>query len=131
MFHLYSYLFIAIGFQQFLDQDSEITLEMIEEGKEHLKREKRRVQRMNEAGQRRGYTSQRESSQQPQLHQDDLPESRARAPIFRDTNFTSAAVASPERSQSLLDVESGPPEMIHDSLENPRYEAPRNLFDDL
>ena len=118
--------FSAIGFQQFLDQDSEITLELIEEGKEHLKREKRRVQRLAEAGQRRGYSSHRETSQPPE----ELPESRSRAPIFRDTNFASAAVTSPERSQSLLDVESGPPE-VPEPVENPRYEAPRNLFDDL
>ena len=107
-----------------MDQDSEITLEMIEEGKEHLKREKRRVQRLAEAGQRRGYTSQRETSQPPTQ---DLSEPRAHAPIFRDTNFASAAVNSPERSQSLLDMEPEVPE----TADNPRYEAPRNLFDDL
>ena len=30
-----------LGFQQFLAQDSDVTLELVEEGKEHIKREKR------------------------------------------------------------------------------------------
>jgi len=34
--------FPAFGFQQFLDQDSEVTQELIDEGREHIKREKRR-----------------------------------------------------------------------------------------
>ncbi|TRY67592.1 hypothetical protein TCAL_03463 [Tigriopus californicus] len=43
----------ALGFQQFLNQDSELTLEMVEEGKEHIKREKRRIQRLQESASRR------------------------------------------------------------------------------
>ena len=42
-----------IGFQQFLDQESELTLEMVEEGKEHMRREKRRLQRLYESSTRR------------------------------------------------------------------------------
>merc|ERR1712018_290532 len=38
----------GLGFQQFLDQDSELTQELVEEGKEHIKRERRRIQRMKE-----------------------------------------------------------------------------------
>lgn len=45
--------FAALGFQQFLNQDSELTLEMVEEGKEHIKREKRRIQRLQESASRR------------------------------------------------------------------------------
>ena len=41
------------GFQQFLDQDSELTQELVEEGKEHIKRERRRIQRMLESATRR------------------------------------------------------------------------------
>ena len=41
------------GFQQFLDQDSELTQELVEEGKEHIKRERRRIQRMLESASRR------------------------------------------------------------------------------
>ena len=43
----------VLGFQQFLDQDSELTQELVEEGKEHIKRERRRIQRMKESASRR------------------------------------------------------------------------------
>jgi hypothetical protein len=47
----------AIGFQQFLDQESEMTQELVEEGKEHMKREKRRILRLMEAStSRKSYT---------------------------------------------------------------------------
>jgi hypothetical protein len=39
----------ALGFQQFLSQDSDVTLEIVDEGKEHIKREKRRLQRLIES----------------------------------------------------------------------------------
>merc|ERR1712062_847695 len=42
-----------LGFQQFLAQDSDLTLELVEEGKEHIKREKRRRQRLAESATRR------------------------------------------------------------------------------
>ncbi len=45
--------FSALGFQQFLSQDSDVTLEIVEEGKEHIKREKRRRQRLLESQTRR------------------------------------------------------------------------------
>ena len=41
-----------LGFQQFLAQDSDVTLELVEEGKEHIKREKRRRQRLAESATR-------------------------------------------------------------------------------
>ena len=43
----------GLGFQQFLAQDSDLTLELVEEGKEHIKREKRRRQRLAESATRR------------------------------------------------------------------------------
>ena len=43
----------VFGFQQFLDQDSELTQELVEEGKEHIKRERRRIQRMLDSASRR------------------------------------------------------------------------------
>merc|ERR1719415_228260 len=43
----------GLGFQQFLTQDSEMTQELVEEGKEHMKREKRRRQRLAESASRR------------------------------------------------------------------------------
>ena len=42
-----------LGFQQFLAQDSDLTMELVEEGKEHIKREKRRRQRLAESATRR------------------------------------------------------------------------------
>ena len=42
-----------LGFQQFLAQDSDLTLELVDEGKEHIKREKRRRQRLAESATRR------------------------------------------------------------------------------
>lgn len=42
-----------LGFQQFLAQDGDVTLELVEEGKEHIKREKRRRQRLAESATRR------------------------------------------------------------------------------
>ena len=47
-------MFISgLGFQQFLTQDSEMTQELVEEGKEHMKRERRRRQRLADAASRR------------------------------------------------------------------------------
>ena len=43
----------GLGFQQFLTQDSELTLDLVEEGKEHIKRERRRRQRMAESANRK------------------------------------------------------------------------------
>ena len=40
---------LGLGFQQFLTQDSEMTQELVEEGKEHMKRERRRRQRLTDA----------------------------------------------------------------------------------
>ena len=42
-----------MGFQQFLAQDGDVTLELVEQGKEHIKREKRRRQRLAESATRR------------------------------------------------------------------------------
>ena len=46
-------LLTMLGFQQFLAQDGDVTLELVEEGKEHIKREKRRRQRLAESATRR------------------------------------------------------------------------------
>lgn len=52
-FSLGARLLSMLGFQQFLAQDSEVTLELVEDGKEHIKREKRRRQRLAESATRR------------------------------------------------------------------------------
>lgn len=52
-FSLGARVLTILGFQQFLSQDSEVTLELVDEGKEHIKREKRRRQRLAESATRR------------------------------------------------------------------------------
>lgn len=52
-FSLGARLLSSLGFQQFLAQDSDLTLELVDEGKEHIKREKRRRQRLAESATRR------------------------------------------------------------------------------
>jgi hypothetical protein len=52
-FSLGARLLSMLGFQQFLSQDSEVTIELVDEGKEHIKREKRRRQRLAESATRR------------------------------------------------------------------------------
>ena len=52
-FFYFKIIFKGLGFQQFLTQDSEMTQELVEEGKEHIKREKRRRQRLAESASRR------------------------------------------------------------------------------
>ena len=49
----FEYVFSGVGFQQFLTQDSDLTFDLVEEGKEHMKREKRRRQRMEESASRK------------------------------------------------------------------------------
>ena len=65
-----------MGFQQFLDQDSELTQELVEEGKEHIKRERRRIQRMKESATRRREFAERFVG----------PKSRFAVPIARTCN---------------------------------------------
>lgn len=52
-FSLGARLLSGLGFQQFLTQDREMTQELVEEGKEHMKRERRRRQRLAESASRR------------------------------------------------------------------------------
>ena len=52
-FSLGARLLTMLGFQQFLAQENEVTLELVDEGKEHIKREKRRRQRLAESATRR------------------------------------------------------------------------------
>ena len=50
---LFLHFSLGLGFQQFLTQDREMTQELVEEGKEHMKRERRRRQRLAESASRR------------------------------------------------------------------------------
>eukprot|EP00095_Tigriopus_kingsejongensis_P000213 maker-scaffold55_size446313-snap-gene-0.15 protein:Tk00213 transcript:maker-scaffold55_size446313-snap-gene-0.15-mRNA-1 annotation:"lmbr1 domain-containing protein 2-like protein" len=95
----------ALGFQQFLDQDAEVTLEMVDEGKEHVKREKRRIQRLTEsASRRRDFASRFGDTEVEQ------PDARIESGSFgtryrsqdivkpRGSDMFRQATASPERS---------------------------------
>ncbi len=149
----------AVGFQQFLDQDSEVTQEMVEEGKEHIKREKRRIQRLIDSAARRREFAERFQDQESggrggmyanahrmyklQLNfSEPLPEienryrlggivkSRGGSNSLAATSpATGAVVTSPERS--LLENQHQP---SAESLPSPPRRAagpPRNIFDDL
>ena len=123
-FSVGSRLLSAIGFQQFLDQDSEVTLEMVDEGKEHIKREKRRIQRLHESRNRRtadaAPPSASSSYATSEYRQSDIVKNRA-------GNF---GVSSPERS--LLSPSSRRPAADVENQESRTMSSPpRNIFDDL
>lgn len=77
----------GLGFQQFLTQDSEMTQELVEEGKEHMKREKRRRQRLAESASRRRDFSDRFGTSEQIEGSASSPNVRQRTPIAK--NFTS------------------------------------------
>merc|ERR1712038_1302752 len=105
----------VFGFQQFLDQDSELTQELVEEGKEHIKRERRRIQRMQEsASRRRDYAARfgNEESGRTDGEEDIAagPTMSTNPRLFRQSDIakprnTQQEVSSPERS--LLHGSSG------------------------
>lgn len=74
----------GLGFQQFLTQDSEMTQELVEEGKEHMKREKRRRQRLTESASRRKEFSDRFGTSEPIEGAGSSPNVRQRAPIAKN-----------------------------------------------
>lgn len=134
-------LLSALGFQQFLTSDNELTVELVEEGKEHIKREKRRRQRLTESAMRRRDFADRfgdlergsgavgTSEEQPRLRGTDIIKSRT------DPN---AVVSSPERSllsnqnpnymSDRIDIDNLDLTPTHESM---RQEPPRNIFDDM
>ena len=110
-FSLGARLLTAVGFQQFLEGgDDEVTHEMVDEGKEHIKREKRRIQRLNEAQSRRSG-----------IPQSDIVKNRRSN--FAENAEEGFAMSSPERS--LLSHSAS---ASNDVVVN---EPPRNIFDDL
>jgi len=152
----YTLLFSVFGFQQFLDQDSELTQELVEEGKEHIKRERRRIQRMLESASRRRDFAARFGNEESA--RTDVEEDMAAGPtmstnprLFRQSDVakprnTQQEVSSPERS--LLHGSSGLYGVGGDSAASARSPTrsaaridfpepstrttpPRNIFDDL
>jgi len=144
----------VFGFQQFLDQDSELTQELVEEGKEHIKRERRRIQRMLDSASRRREFAARFGNEDS--NRTDGEEDIAAGPTSTNPRFlrqsdivkprnTHQEVSSPERS--LLHGSSGLYGVGGDSGSNAspsrsdarvdfpvpamRTTPPRNIFDDL
>merc|ERR1711879_587265 len=138
------------------DQDSELTQELVEEGKEHIKRERRRIQRMLEsASRRRDYAARfgNEESARTDGEEDMAagPAMSTNPRLFRQSDIakprnTQQEVSSPERS--LLHGSSGLYGVSGDSAASARSPTrsdaridcfepstrttpPRNIFDDL
>jgi len=112
-FSLGARILTGLGFQQFLTQDSELTLELVEEGKEHMKREKRRRQRMAESATRRREFASRfggggNASNDPESSRGSSADVRQRsADIVKTRGSTNQnVVSSPERS--LLSNQASP-----------------------
>ncbi|XP_040566053.1 LOW QUALITY PROTEIN: LMBR1 domain-containing protein 2 homolog [Lepeophtheirus salmonis] len=112
----------ALGFQQFLTTESELTLEMVKEGKEHIDREKRMRSRYDESGRQRRNrrTTTSISSNNRDLEIPDDTHLYSNDPIGN---------SSPERELLVKDVDpiSSPSRFISRTHSSP----PRNIFDDL
>ena len=123
-FSLGSRLLSFLGFQQFLEQE-EMTGEFVEEGRELIKREKRRRERLEQTQRtRREWTNKSDTA---------LPDTEAStrqrsAPLVEaggaNVRYTSELTAG-AGTGSLVDIG------LEDSNNSGRREPPRNLFDDL
>jgi len=133
-FSLGARLLTILGFQQFLTQDSEVTLDLVDEGKEHIKREKRRRQRLAESVTRRrdfahrfggAETNSRDSRHEQ--HSNDIVKS------------SRTVQSSPERSllaETPMHHHHGGSGSLNIDLETSPTtssfrEPPRNIFDDI
>jgi len=123
----------GLGFQQFLTQDSELTIDLVEEGKEHIKREKRRRQRLAESATRKRDFQNRFGDVEARA-----PEVRQRAAdIVKARGSNQNLVSSPERgllSDPTPTTASRDPYLFSqndNATVNYRQEPPKNIFDDL
>jgi len=122
-FSLGSRLLSSLGFQQFLEQEEQ-TGELVEEGRELVKREKRRRERLAEQGRsRREWTDN---------WSDNLPsatEARQRQITARDDDSSAAirpaAGSTANYAGCVEDLQKEP------STIRPSRHPPRNLFDDI
>ena len=123
---------LGLGFQQFLTQDSELTIDLVEEGKEHIKREKRRRQRLAESATRKRDFQNRFGDVEARA-----PEVRQRAAdIVKARGSNQNLVSSPERgllSDPTPITPRDPYLFSHNenATVNYRQEPPKNIFDDL
>jgi len=125
----------GLGFQQFLTQDSELTLDLVEEGKEHIKRERRRRQRMAESVSRKREFQTRFGSESAEPRASEVRQRAADIVKARGSNPNT--ISSPERG--LLSEPPADQASINlfgqDHSQNAtthfRPEPPKNIFDDL
>jgi len=133
-FSLGARLLSGVGFQQFLTQDSDLTFDLVEEGKEHMKREKRRRQRMEESASRKREFNSRFGD--PESRSGGSEVRQRAADIVKARGANPNLLSSPERG---LLSEASTSSTQHDLFrqENERSassfktDPPRNIFDDL
>lgn len=144
-FSLGTRLLSMLGFQQFLAQDSDVTMELVEEGKEHIKREKRRRQRLAESATRRREFASRfgdvEDSRDVRLRATDIVKSNSRQGTSSPERSLLSHQATPmhqqQHSSPLANNDSGdidlssPSTVATNIVEPNNREPPRNIFDDL
>ncbi|KAK7868492.1 hypothetical protein R5R35_001901 [Gryllus longicercus] len=126
-FSIGSRILSALGFQQFVGDD-EVTADLVEEGRELIKREKRRRQRAEDSLNRRrefqerfgGTSRYRTARQKPEdrgmllrpLHRDDSAES-ARAVLLRDVEPVDYYVGTASTTTASTDGSYAEPELGH------------------
>lgn len=123
-FSIGSRILSALGFQQFVGDD-EVTADLVEEGRELIKREKRRRQRAEDSLNRRrefnerfgGTSRYRTARQKPEdrvrpLHRDDSAES-ARAVLLRDVEPMDYYVGTASTTTASTDGSYAEPELGH------------------
>jgi len=127
-FSLGSRLLSSLGFQQFLEQE-EMAVEMVEEGKELVKREKRRRERQEESAGRRREWSERYRPGGEVTEGE--PRQRSVAGGAQEGRTPEHLLATgrqvPDYSGRLDDIEL----VVADNTSSGRTAPPRNIFDDI
>ena len=118
-FSLGSRLLSFLGFQQFLEQE-EMTGEFVEEGRELIKREKRRRERLEQSQRMR-----REWTSKSELPDTEASTRQRSAPLVAGGGNSVRYTSEVTTEGSLVDIG------LDDSNNSGRKEPPRNLFDDL
>lgn len=118
-FSLGSRLLSFLGFQQFLEQE-EMTGEFVEEGRELIKREKRRRERLEQSQRTR-----REWTSKSELPDTEASTRQRSAPLVAGGGNSVRYTSEVTTEGSLVDIG------LDDSNNSGRKEPPRNLFDDL
>ena len=128
-FSIGSRLLSMLGFQQFLTQE-ELTGELVEEGRELVKREKRRRERLVE--------QQRNKREWRDTWGDSMPSAgEARQRAVADAGERERLPQVPKYSASIGDLEAGGETVLWETEETPGLGSrrskhpPRNIFDDI